>query len=348
MAERRALVISYHAPQPDRDSGSRRVYQLVDLLQEDDWEVVVYAADGTGAAHDVRRLAQSGVPVYDGYATPIDQLLEAEDFELALIAYWPNAERYLTQIRKLAPATRIVVDSVDLHFVRESRALLGARPAGGGGGLTEAHGARFAAELNSYASADAVLTVSQKEADLVNDLVWDRGLAHAVPDFEGIPPRFEPFSRRRGIVCIGSLEHPPNVDAAEYLCEAILPLLDPEVLVKHPVWIVGNGSSDRVNELASRLDNVHVVGWVPSVLPYLGRARISIVPLRYGAGTKRKLVQALAVGTPTVSTAIGVEGLAVEHGEHVIIADEPHEFADGVVALLNDGRLWSKLARAGR
>ena len=226
--------------------------------------------------------------------------------------------------------------------------MLGSAVASPGRGLTDADGSRFAAELNTYASVDVVLTVSEKEADLVNDFVWDPGLAHAVRDCEEVTSDFLPFSRRRGIVCIGSFEHPPNVDAVGYMCDEVLPKVDPAVLAQHPVWIVGNKPNDTVRHLAREVENVHVVGWVPSVLPYLARARISVVPLRYGAGTKRKLVQALAVGTPTVSTSIGVEGLAVEHEEHVLIADDADAFAADVERLLTDAELWARLARAGR
>ncbi len=258
MADRRALVISYHTPQPDRDSGSRRVFQLIELLQEERWDVAVLAADGAGALHDVRTLTQRGIAVYDGYATSLEDLFRDGSYDLALVAYWPNAERYVPHIRSISPSTRIIVDSVDLHFVRESREVLRTADELRPRGLTDAHGSRFAAELNSYASADGVLTVSQKEADLVNDLAWDRALAQAVPDFEEIAPRFEPFSRRRGIVCIGSFEHPPNVEAVGFLCREVLPLMDAALLAKHPVWIVGNklGESVRgfVREARERAD----------------------------------------------------------------------------------------------
>jgi glycosyltransferase involved in cell wall biosynthesis len=348
MSDRRALVVSYHTPQPDCDSGSRRVFGFLELLQENDWDVAVLAADGPGAHYDVRTLRQRGIAVYDGCVTSIDDIFEEGTYDLALLAYWPNAERYLSRIRSLSPATRIIVDSVDLHFVRESRERLRPAAPSRARGLTDAHGSRMAAELNSYASADGVLAVSQKEADLINDLLWDPALAWSVPDFEDTASTFEPFSRRRGLVCIGSFEHPPNVDAVGHLCRDILPLIDPAVLAKHPVWIVGNKLSDEVRGFSRDLENVHMVGWVPSVRPYLERARISVVPLLYGAGTKRKLVQALATGTPTVSTTIGVEGLGLQHREHVLVADDPAEFAASVSTLLSDSRLWTRLARAGR
>ena len=347
MRDSRALVVSYHTPQPDRDSGSRRIFHLVQLLQELGWGVAVLAADGRGPAHDVRLLQQRGIAVYDGYVDSIEQVFRDATYDLALIAYWPNAERYLARIRTLSPATRIVVDSVDLHFVRESRERLRSDAPVDGHGLTDTHGSRFAAELNSYASADGVLTVSQKEADLINDLAWDGDLARSVPDGEETASGFAPFGRRHGILCLGSFEHPPNVDALRYLCGDILPLLDPALLAKHPVWIVGNRLSDAMRDFAAGLENVHMIGWVPSVRPYLDRARISVVPLRYGAGTKRKLVQALAAGTPTVSSTIGIEGLGLADRQHVLVADEPSAFAAAITTLLRDSKLWGTLARNG-
>lgn len=348
MPERRALVITYHTPQHDRDSGSRRVFHFIDLLQKQGWELAVLAADGLGPRHDTCALAQRGVAVYDGYRTTIDEIFDENTFELVLIAYWPNADRYLARVRWLAPSARIIVDSVDLHFLRESRETFRYNGHGPIRNLNEGHGSRFAAELNMYASADGVLTVSNKEADLINDLAWDASLARPVPDFEELALSFEPFGRRRGVVCVGSFEHPPNIDAIAHLCRDIWPLLDPAVRKEHPLWVVGNGMDDRVRKLALGLDDVHMIGWVPSVVPYLARARISVVSLLYGAGTKRKLVQALATGTPTVSTSIGAEGLGVQHGEHLLIADDPADFAASMTSLLRDAALWSKLARAGQ
>jgi hypothetical protein len=90
-----------------------------------------------------------------------------------------------------------------------------------------------------------------------------------------------------------------------------------------------------------------MVGWVPSVLPYLQRARITVVPLLHGAGTKRKLLQALKVGTPTVSTSIGVEGVNIEDGVHVLTADDPTAFAQAMVRLLKHPSLWKRLSENG-
>ncbi len=127
-----------------------------------------------------------------------------------------------------------------------------------------------------------------------------------------------------------------------------MPRLDPDVLEEHPLYIVGNALAEKLQSLAPGVPNVHMVGWVPSVLPYLHRARVTVVPLLHGAGTKRKVIQALMAGTPTVASSIGVEGLGIQDGEHVLFADDPTAFATHVTNLVRDEDLWQRLAQAGR
>jgi hypothetical protein len=203
-------------------------------------------------------------------------------------------------------------------------------------------------ELNVYAAADGVLTVSQKEADLLTDLIGDPTLAHVVPLAEDLLPSPIPLEQRKGVLFLGNFRHSPNVDAVDYLCNEILPLIDPTLLVEHPVSIVGNALNDSVRSYGRHLDHVNMIGWVPSVLPYLHRTRVMAVPLRYGAGTKGKIVQSLMAGTPTVSTTIGIEGLHLRDGQEVLVADDPRTFASGISRLLRDERLCELLSRQGR
>ena len=103
----------------------------------------------------------------------------------------------------------------------------------------------------------------------------------------------------------------PNVDAAKYLCQEIVPRLDRSLLRQHGIWIVGTAAEERLHGITDAIPGIKMVGWVPSVFPYMNQTRVKLIPLLYGAGTKRKLVQALLAGTPTVSTTIGVEGLGL-------------------------------------
>src|SRR6185436_3655362 len=136
--------------------------------------------------------------------------------------------------------------------------------------------------------------------------------------------------------------------AVKYFCTEIVPLLDSDLLAEHPVAVVGNALDETVRGYARHLSGVRMVGWVPSVFPYLQRARVMAIPLLYGAGTKRKLIQSLMAGTPAVSTPVGVEGLPLDDGEHVLVARDPARFAEAIGRLLTDRELWQRLASQGQ
>lgn len=343
----RALVCAPLPPEHDKESGSRRIYHMIRLLRSEGWYVAFVCENAPADSPHVRRLRQLGVPAYVGFDGPTPDLVEAGEFDVAIFAFWYLADRYADLVRRRSPATRIVVDTVDLHWLRKARRRLGGRD-GAAGQLDEDFASDFVGEVNAYARADAVLTVSGKEADLVNDLTGDPELAHAVPDYDEVEAGAVPLPDRRGILFVGNFRHPPNLDAVEFLCEEILPLLPPALRREHRVSIVGNAAGERVRRLAATCAGVEVVGWVPSVIPYLHAARASVVPLRYGAGTKRKLVQALMAGTPSVSTPVGVEGLDVADGEHVLVAEDAPSFAEALERILVDEELASRLAAAGR
>lgn len=358
MNRRRALLCAPYMPAFDRESGSQRIFDILSFLRESGWSLTFVADDGSDGQRYARILRQSGVEVYfgprsrlagDEYLPHLHDLLKTAQFDLALLFFWPIAECYAGVIRECSPRTRIIVDSVDLHFLRNARRLLRKDDLGlVVGRLDGGYAAELVREINAYVAADAVLTVSQKEADLLNDLVNDPTLCFAVPDVEEEPPCAVPIAERKGIVFIGNFRHPPNIEAVEFLSQAVLPQLSPNILRKHPVYVVGNAADDRVRSLVSGVGHVHLVGWVPSVLPYLQRARVSVVPLLHGAGTKRKLLQALLAGTPSVSTSIGIEGLGLRDGEHVLVADDPTAFALSIERLVNDVDLSERLAAQAR
>jgi glycosyltransferase involved in cell wall biosynthesis len=337
----RAILSSYEVPEPDRDSGARRLHHFLDFLLAEGWQVSFLAANGRSNERAVARLRRRGVSIHDGVREE-PRAIFAGGFDLALLAFWTSGARYTQTIRETSPRTRVIVDSVDLHFIRE------ARQVEQGGMPDEEYEVRKAAELGAYWAADAVLTVSDDETRVIDELIGQRGLAHTVPDGEDLPASELPFAARRGILYVGSFQHTPNVGALEHLCRDILPRINPALLTSHPVRVVGNALDDTVQALGAGLPYVQMVGWVPEVTPYFHQSRISVVPLLYGGGTKRKVIQALITGTPTVSTTIGIEGLGLRDGDNVLVADDCVAFAARVTRLLTDEPLWRRLAAAGR
>jgi glycosyltransferase involved in cell wall biosynthesis len=154
------------------------------------------------------------------------------------------------------------------------------------------------------------------------------------PASTGNPPR---------IVFTGSMDWEPNIDAVEYFCRQIWP----RILAQFPdarFQIVGRHPHGKVQRLAS--SSVQVTGTVPSVADYLRDATVVVVPLRIGGGTRLKIFEAMAMGKALVSTSIGAEGLEVEGGRELILADDPTAFANSILLLLRDAGLRRKYEKA--
>ncbi len=124
-----------------------------------------------------------------------------------------------------------------------------------------------------------------------------------------------------------------NVDAALWLLDEIMPLVWSQVPQLH-LYLVGR---DPPSELRRRIDHhVHVTGEVPSTVPFLRQSLATVVPLRWESGTRFKILEAFACRSPVVSTTLGAEGLDVVDGRHLLLADDPEEFADAIVSLATD------------
>ena len=127
----------------------------------------------------------------------------------------------------------------------------------------------------------------------------------------------------------------PNEDAVTYFADAILPRVEAEV-PGVTLSIVGRNPSPSVLALAPRHPRVRVTGTVPDVRPYLEEARVFVVPLRIGGGTRLKIFEAMAMEKAIVTTSVGAEGLPVRDGEHLLITDTREAFAAAVTRLLRD------------
>jgi len=148
------------------------------------------------------------------------------------------------------------------------------------------------------------------------------------------------------IVFVGSMDWQPNEDAVLYFCESILPLVKSEIPdVKF--YIVGSKPTERVLKLGS-IDGVIVTGLVDDVRMYVAESAVYVVPLRIGGGTRLKILQAFSMKKAVVSTSIGCEGLGLTNEKHLLISDDPKEFADNVIRLARDKQLRHKLGENGR
>jgi glycosyltransferase involved in cell wall biosynthesis len=341
MSRQHALVTHTRMPAFDRDAGSQLVDHTIRFLLDGGWRVTFLAREEADVAErrHADRLRRMGVPVYAGFSWA-ERLLRSNSFDLALINYWEPASTLVPLMRRLSPGTRVVVSTIDLHFVRDARRSLARMLE-----LDGSFGESAAKELNTYNQADAVLAVSDKERDLLSDLVGAR--AFTLPLVEDVPRSPYPLGERQGMVFVGNFRHLPNREAVEHLCGDILPLLDPRLLDRHPLTVLGNWLDRAKLAVPRTAPGLSLVGWVPSVRPYLERARLAVVPLLHGAGVKGKVVQPMMGCTPVVTTPIGAEGLDLVQAEHALIGSDAADLAAGITRLLTDDDLWHRLAAQG-
>jgi len=147
------------------------------------------------------------------------------------------------------------------------------------------------------------------------------------------------------ILFIGNMSYLPNIDAAVHFCNAALPLIRKKIS-NVEFWIVGINPGESVRSLAG--DGVFVTGGVTDILPYYRRARVCVVPLRVGSGTRLKILEAMAMGRPVISTSIGAEGLDIVNGKHIAIADDSAAFAEKVIELLTNHTLRASFIKEAR
>jgi glycosyltransferase involved in cell wall biosynthesis len=199
-----------------------------------------------------------------------------------------------------------------------------------------------AEEVTIYQRADVVIVVSDEDGKLLATEVPDTRIA-TIPNIHVI---HSPVARiaEPVLTFVGGFAHEPNADAVLYFCRQILPLIEteiPEVIFN----VIGNAPPPEVQALAS--DRIRVMGYVPDTLPYLGSTLISVAPLRYGAGMKGKVGEAMSLGLPVVTTSVGAEGFGLTPGENVLVGDTPTEFAQHVIRLIRDREFCDQIRMGG-
>jgi glycosyltransferase involved in cell wall biosynthesis len=206
---------------------------------------------------------------------------------------------------------------------------------------------RFEPEV--CAEMDRCLVCSDADATFLEELgVPER--AAVIPngvDLEYFTPLAQPPAKRDTMAFLGAIDYDPCEKAVWYCCQEILPLIrreQPEIRFT----VVGRNPSARLRAFAAADPALQLTGRVEDVRPHVQSAAVFIVPLLSGSGTRLKILEAMAMGVPVVSTSIGIEGLDAVHGKHAWIADEPEALAAGVLHLMRNVDAAESLRREGR
>ena len=335
----RVLFIEACMLTPDQDSGSLRTFRLLGAMRALGWKASFAAANLESRQPYTAQLQQAGIEViHHPWASSIEEVLRTRgaDLDIVVLARYYIAAPLLEAVRRHAPRALLVFDTLDLHYVRNRRlAQLQSSPL-----LAQGAEAIYREEIDCVRRCDATWVVSEVEQHMLErevpgaTVLVQSNIHDAIGSHRG-------FAEREGMLFVGGFRHPPNVDAVNWLVAEIVPRIHRK-LPGVPVYIAGSNAPRVVQELDGR--GVRVLGFVPDLVPWLERCRVSISPLRYGAGVKGKVNEAMAHGLPVVATRISVEGMHVAEGEEVLVADDAEAFAEAAVRLYQDEATWNRVS----
>jgi GT2 family glycosyltransferase len=342
-ARARVLVVDATTPMPDRDSGSVRLFELLRLLVEEGCAVSFLPENGLDDGRYTQALRALGV---EAWAQPwlgaIPEWLAKHGprFQLIVVSRHYVLSPLLPLLRRHAPQASIVFDTVDLHHLREQREAAER----GDEAMARAAQRTRADELALIAAVDRTWVVSPVEKALLAEAL-PKAAVDVVSNIHRVRGAGPAMRERSGLLFVGGFRHPPNVDAALWLADSILPRIRerrPDITLS----LVGSEAPAAVLALDGR-DGIRVLGHVPDLEPLLDSHRYSVAPLRYGAGVKGKVNQALAHGLPVVATRCAVEGMGLEHGVDALVADDAEAFATALLSAYDDELLWNRLVEGG-
>ena len=341
--QRQVLVVDVQTPHPDRDSASLRLFNLMRMLRDEGAHVVFLPADLRHEDGYTQALQQIGVEAwYAPHAGRVPAWLREHGprFERVLLCRHYVASEFLPLVRRFAPQARVLFDTVDLHYLRERRAAeLGGDPA-----LLRAALRTRRLELDLVARSDVTLVVSEAERALLR-VDAPHSEVEVLSNLHDVAGAGLPFAQRGDLVFVGGFRHPPNADAARWFIDAVFPRVR-AALPGVRFHCIGGDVPPDIRERGDH-DGVVIHGHVADIAPYMDGCRISVAPLRFGAGVKGKVNLAMAHGQPVVATGCAVEGMHLVDGRDVLVADDADGFAAQTVRLYRDQALWASLAQAG-
>jgi GT2 family glycosyltransferase len=328
---------------PNHDAGSLRMATIMKILAKKARPLFITVRTGQSPEAE-SILEREGVEVayvrdFRNHPSDYKAILKEGSIDLAILSRPVTAAALLPLIRKSKPKTKIIYDTVDIHFLRLEREYKLTGDESVAADAAEQKGV----ESHLASQSDQVWCVTEDDKKALQNEARNAKI-EIVPTIHALHGRRNNFDERHGLLFIGNFGHRPNKDAVHFFINRIYPVIR-DSLPGLKFYVVGSYATDEIRAYDS--EDVVVMGYVPDIEPLLQGCRVFVAPLRYGAGMKGKIGSALSSGLPVVTTSIGAEGLGINDREHALIADEPEDFARAVIELYGDRELWQRLSDRG-
>ena len=343
------LIIGKVWPEPSSSAAGSRTLQLINLFLEQNWQVsFASAASESDYSFDLKSLGISTLHIVLNDSS-FDDLVKNMQPHMVLFDRFTSEEQFGWRVAQNCPNALRILDTIDLHCLRLARqeAIKQNRDFS----LLDLNSDFAKREIASIYRSDVSLMISDYEMDLlINHFKIDNSLLHYVPFL--LDPilkkdnQWPSFSEREHFLSIGNFLHEPNWDAVLFLKQFIWPLIRKQ-LPKAEIHIYGAYPSKKVFDLNNLKEGFLIKGRADSVERVMKKTKVCLAPLRFGAGIKGKLIDAMQFGVPSVTTDIGAEAMHGEFPWNGIIANQPHKFAEAAVELYTNEIKWQQAGENG-
>ena len=343
------LIIGKVWPEPSSSAAGSRTLQLINLFLEQNWQVsFASAASESDYSFDLKSLGISTLHIVLNDSS-FDDLVKNIQPHMVLFDRFTSEEQFGWRVAQNCPNALRILDTIDLHCLRLERqeAIKQNRDFS----LLDLNSDFAKREIASIYRSDVSLMISDYEMDLlINHFKIDNSLLHYVPFL--LDPilkkdnQWPSFSEREHFLSIGNFLHEPNWDAVLFLKQFIWPLIRKQ-LPKAEIHIYGAYPSKKVFDLNNLKEGFLIKGRADSVERVMKKTKVCLAPLRFGAGIKGKLIDAMQFGVPSVTTDIGAESMHGEFPWNGIIANQPHKFAEAAVELYTNEIKWQQAGENG-
>jgi len=346
---KKLLIIGWVWPEPNSSAAGSRMLQLIRLFHQQGYHIT-FACTAQRTEH-MTDLTQANVECVDIKlnCSSFDTFIEEAKPNVVMFDRFMMEEQFGWRVSEKCPQALRILDTEDLFCLRNARhdAYKKNRTMTNADLLNSDMAKR---EIASIFRCDLTLMISPVEITLLTDLFKvDASLLHYLPfvfNEDQLAQNNPIYDQRQNFISIGNFRHPPNWDCVLWLKQQIWPLIRKQ-LPKAELLICGAYPPPKATDLHDTKSGFLVKGWVDDAIHEMQSARVCLAPLRFGAGIKGKLAEAMLCGTPSVTTDIGIEGMETELTWSGIVANEAQTIADAAVKLYQQANTWQTASDLG-
>lgn len=337
------LYLGHQWPEPEASAAGHRTLQILEVFRHMGARVHMGSTAERGPLSAPLESLEIRYHTFELNSETFNQHLQQEQYDAVCFDRFITEEQFGWRVRETLPGALLLLDTQDLHSLRYSRATaLGAGREWEVADLLEEPA--FYREVASLLRTDLNLLVSWAEVALLSELLplLSDSLFYMPMGFKGAERAQNPgFESRKDLVFVGNGRHAPNRDAVHWLLREFAPLLS-DTLPGARLHIYGAYLPEKWKHGADATALIQIHGHAPDIESVFRKARLQVAPLRFGAGVKGKVLQALGCGLPTVTTPVGAEGLFSSEGPHLCPSYGAQEFASRCASLYEDPNQWEQ------